>query len=167
MDWGNLESGLVGAIAGSILGSAVTYLGAAILQDRESKQKQRAAVRALLAELVQNYQSLRDYPKHGGPPGGYSEQTWQSQLPLIVQGLTWEELRMASAAYLVAGGPLTRPNRIWDDTAGGMQLRKQLSEASGLFQDAADVIGEKVLTPAERKSLLESLYPSQIRGENL
>jgi hypothetical protein len=168
MNWGNLESGLLGAIAGGLLGSLVSYFGAFWLQRNDDREKQRAAGRALLAEIVKNYESLKYVGDH--KPAGYSEQVWQSQLPLIAQSLTWRELRIIAEPYLIAAEPLfgfdladELERRAEARISTGIQtadfrpiekMRKKcqedLAKARNGFAAAANLLRGKLLTLEER-----------------
>jgi hypothetical protein len=100
-----LLASLLSGLAGAILG----FFGSLYAQRRSAKATQKGAGRALLAEIIGNYESLRASER---PPEGYSRGVWDAQLPLIAQLLAWNELRLIATPYALAAEPLSRVPRL-------------------------------------------------------
>ena len=139
---------LLSGLAGAILG----FFGSLYIQRRSAKETRRAAGRALLAELVGNYESLK---VHERPPEGFSRTVWDAQLPLIAQLLEWDELRLIATPYALAAEPLSRVPRILayihegrfvEGSALLCSLREDLKDLPPRFLAAAQMLCKKVLT---------------------
>jgi hypothetical protein len=98
MAWDNLLSGLVGAVIGGIIGALVGFFGAFYIYRRTAKDAERAAGRAVLAEMSTNAEralsaeSTRELHK-------FWDTAWRSQLPLVSQLLQWPDLKKLVSAY--------------------------------------------------------------------
>jgi len=103
-EWNNLSSGLLGAVIGAVIGSLAGFVGSMFLNWRIDRSKCRAAGRALLAEIIRNFQALAYVGEHR--PAGYSENVLKAQLPLVAKLLSWRELQTVLEPYLLAAEPL-------------------------------------------------------------
>jgi|GEM_PF-6724724 len=178
MNWGNLESGLLGAIAGGIIGSILSYVGAAYLQNRERKTRQLAAARALLVELRANHfgvQSLgtdlhqkvpNEWPRFE-KSDYFVKSAWVDLLPLISPLLHWSELTQIENAYRsmetalqeiqAAGHHVAKssPTSEWGSFRQDLQRieNQSLRKALHAFAQATKLLASRVLTVEERKEI--------------
>lgn len=125
-EWTNLSSGLIGAAIGAMIG----FLGSVLLSWLAERSKQRAAGRALLAEIVSNLEALKYPSEHR--PAGYSQTVWETQLPLVAALLHWNELQTVAEPYLLAAEPLYGFLR-------AEQLRERSFQASQSAQNSGPI----------------------------
>src|SRR5690348_3078634 len=100
-----------------IVGAVITVWGAFILehrqrrneqnvlfnvQDRQRLSEQKAAGRALLAEMQFNSKSLRNYSRDQSFKFLCSTSVWITTLPLVAQLLAWRDVEKIVRAYLFA-----------------------------------------------------------------
>jgi len=103
-EWNNLSNGLIGAAIGAIIGSLLGFLGSYVLNFLDQRSKQKAAGRALLAEIIRNLTALGYVGDHR--PAGYSQNIWETQLSLVAALLNWAELQIVAEPYLLAAEPM-------------------------------------------------------------
>jgi hypothetical protein len=98
MAWDNLLSGLLGAVIGGVIGAALGFLGALCIYRRTAKDVQRAAGRALLAEMSTNAERALS-AESTRVLHEFWDVAWRSQLPLVSQLLHWPDLKKLVSAY--------------------------------------------------------------------
>lgn len=100
----NILIPLVSATIGGLAGGYAGYRGALRVQNREDRERCKAAGRALLAEMIKNYRALDYVGEHR--PAGFTETVLETELPLVARLLTWKELQTVLEPYLLAAEPL-------------------------------------------------------------
>lgn len=98
MAWDNLLSGLVGAVIGGAIGAALGFLGAFYIYRLTAKDAQRAAGRAVLAEMSTNAERALS-AESTRVLHEFWDAAWRSQLPLVSQLLDWPDLKKLVSAY--------------------------------------------------------------------
>jgi hypothetical protein len=166
------------ALLSAIVGGFIGFHGASRLREHEQRDRQRAAGRALLVELMANYKGPESLEKdlYDEVPGRwpdfmtsyyYAKNVWQETLPLVSPMLRWSELEKLATAYQSfekaldkiksAGRGVARnsPNDLWADfrktlqKIGGHEVRTALIE----FFDAIKLVAPKVLDKDEREKI--------------
>jgi hypothetical protein len=184
IEWTNLSSGLLGAVIGSIAG----FLGSLYLNWSNDKNNRRSAGRAVLAEIVMSQEAFKQSDdqaraRRARQAPQFSRTVVQGQLSLVAKLLDWSELCAVLTPYVRAAevvAQFDRANELdWQAQQSKGQgvssyhqaLAKQASEArEGAaralqevcqgFENAAEVLGRKVLSDDELKKLRDSFANS-------
>ncbi|HUY27656.1 MAG TPA: hypothetical protein VMV27_09575 [Candidatus Binataceae bacterium] len=160
------------AAIGGILGGYFGYRGALRVQNREDANRCRAAGRALLIEVSRNYQALEDVQNYEVP--GYSDAVWYTQLPLVAQLLTWDDLQTLAEPYIKACGPLSALGQAAELKSKGQETpagklsqnsRQQLWEVRKMLGTASEMLRHKVLTDQEYRDFSTSHGKGPIGGK--
>jgi hypothetical protein len=179
-EWDNLSSGLIGAAIGAVIG----FLGSVLLNWLGEQSRRKAAGRALLAEMFSNVTALNYVGDHR--PAGYSQNVWETQLPLVAALLDWKDLQIVAEPFLLAAAPMfgfsladearelgfqVGQSSGGSSVARGLQselyardaeeiLKKcklELAKAKGKFADAVTLLRDKVLRKSEAQALTLSI----------
>jgi hypothetical protein len=183
-EWDNLSSGLIGAAIGAVIGSVLGFLGSVLLNWLGERSKRKGAGRALLAEMVSNMTALNYVGDHG--PAGYSQNVWETQLPLVAALLDWKELQIVAEPYLLAAEPLFGFSLADEKRELGFQVgqssggssmarvlqsgsyareageilkksKMELGKARDKFAEAVVLLRDKLLTQSEAQALTLSI----------
>jgi hypothetical protein len=164
----------------AVVGGYVGFRGALNVHNREQREKQIAAGRALFVEVYSNYngtQELADQLMKEDPvywcsdferDNYYAKTVWNDTLPTISPLLNWDELEQLVNAYSLFDEALQEIERLTKemrtvrrDSNWAEPCRQPLQRISGNsvgralhgFMAAAQLLGPKVLTKKERRNI--------------
>jgi len=140
VEWNNLTSGLVGAVIGAIAG----FVGSVLLNWRTTRQTQRAAARAVLAEMFTNADRALSAEStlvfHE-----FLDGAWRTQLPLVAELLRWPDLKIlvnaydsAARAYENARGELPMIERETQIVGSAFSVQRRREKVCSWFLAVAD-----------------------------
>jgi len=144
--------GLGAAVLGAVLGSVISLYGASRLEDRQRKDRWRAAARALWCEVTFNWTQL-DFIIEGTEPSGFSDLTWRSVISDVALLVTERELMNLNVCYGALGSLRSAVAVAHEYGADLAAVRTEWEPLSKDLEQAAYVLKQRGFTMAERKRI--------------
>ncbi|MDO8483547.1 MAG: hypothetical protein Q7S35_01235 [Candidatus Limnocylindrales bacterium] len=148
-------SGLGGAVVGSLL----TYIGAAIIDNDRRTEAKRGAARALYFEVVNNAVYLRSMSEGSVPIRHVRSDTWEATLSQVASLLQPFKLKTVARPYFMAEAGRPNVDAAMAVSASTDDFRRGWADDADMFDAAAAVLREAGWSADEREDLAKMTEP--------